>query len=61
MRTAIASKDRIRRSDRPSGDWLVELLAEVRREVVAQPTPQAVARIRQRLAAELQVPRVRAA
>jgi hypothetical protein len=46
---------------RVSSDWLAQLLADVRRDVVAQPSPQAVVRIRQRLAAELKFPSQRAA
>ncbi len=38
------------------GDWLYSLLADVRVDVAASPKPESVARIRARLAAEMNAP-----
>ena len=38
------------------GDWLYSLLTDVRVDVAASPKPESVARIRARLAAEMDAP-----
>jgi hypothetical protein len=38
------------------GDWLIELLSDVQREVASQPSPSAVNRIRDRLFASIETP-----
>lgn len=43
------------------GDWLLRLLADVREEVVSQPSPKAVHRIRARLFAGIEAPEKAAA
>ena len=57
--TRMATKERtgIERND---ADWLLELLADVRKDVAYRPRPQAIARIRARLLAAMDRP-VRAA
>lgn len=39
-----------------NGDWLHRLLADVHERIAHQPSPQAVARIRRRLQAEIKAP-----
>jgi hypothetical protein len=60
MATATITK-RPRTRTSPQSDWLGQLLADVRSDVQSQPSTQAIARIRQRLAAELKFPSERAA
>ena len=56
-----ATETRIRRIDTLNeGDWLHQLLADAQRQVASSPSPQAIARIRQRLFAAIRRP-VRAA
>lgn len=57
---AIATMTKRTRTS-PRSDWLAQLLADVRSDVQMQPSTQAIARIRQRLAAELKFPSERAA
>ena len=54
MTTATKKRTRIDRLD--EGEWLIELLADVRAEVASYPKPQAIARIRERLYAEIETP-----
>ena len=54
MTTDTKKRTRIDRLD--EGDWLNELLADVRAEVASNPKPQAIDRIRARLYAEIDPP-----
>ena len=54
MTTATKKRIRIDRLD--EGDWLSELLSDVKGEVASYPKPQAIARIRERLYAEIETP-----
>ena len=57
--TTTATKERIR-IEQEETDWLYQLLADIQKDVAAQPRPQAVQRIRARLQAAIDRP-VRAA
>jgi hypothetical protein len=54
MTTATKKRTRIDRLD--DGEWLSQLLADVRAEVASNPKPQAIERIRGRLNAEIDTP-----
>lgn len=54
MTTATNKRTRIDRLD--EGEWLSELLADVKAEVASNPKPQAIERMRDRLYAEIDAP-----
>ena len=52
--TTAKKRTRIDRLD--EGEWLSQLLADVRAEVASNPNPQAIERMRDRLYAEIDAP-----
>ena len=54
MKTVDKTRQRIDRVD--DGVWLSRLLADVRSEMWRQPSPQAIARIRGRVMAQVRAP-----
>lgn len=54
--TMTTAKKRTRIDRLDEGEWLSELLADVRAEVASNPKPQAIERMRDRLYAEIDAP-----
>jgi len=54
MKTVAKKQQRIDRVD--DSEWLGRLLADVRSEIGRQPSPQAIARIRSRVMAQVKAP-----
>jgi len=54
MKVATENRMGIHRLD--EGEWLCRLLADIQGQVIRQPSPQTVARIRRRLRAQIQAP-----
>jgi hypothetical protein len=54
MATATQKRTRIDKLD--EGDWLQRLLTSEHQRVATDPSPQAIARIRQRILAEMKTP-----
>ena len=54
--TMTTAKKRTRIDRLDEGEWLSQLLADVRAEVASYPKPQAIERMRGRLYAEIEAP-----
>ena len=54
MKTVTKTRQQIDRVD--DSMWLNRLLADIRSEIVCQPSPQAIARIRGRVMAQVRAP-----
>lgn len=54
--TMTTAKKRTRIDRLDEGEWLSELLADVKAEVASNPKPQAIERMRDRLYAEIDAP-----